>query len=103
MNKLLAAVVVATALGMAGTSANAGVFSDFSNRIKSNKSQTAAILNHQGPGGPGIVRQPKPAPNSLSYLGNKPYIDCLNIHNSFAKNDAQRKIASNICTQRYYY
>lgn len=97
MNKLLAAVIVAAALGLAGTSANAGAFTDII------KSQTSAILNHQGPGGPGIVRQPKPASGSLSYLSNKPYVDCLNIHNSFAKNDAQRKIAANICTQRYYY
>jgi hypothetical protein len=97
MNKLFAAIIIASAFGLTGTSANAGIFTDIV------KSQTSAIFKNQGSSAPAIQRQPKPAPGSLTYLGNKPYMDCLRGHYIFAKNDDQRRIASNICTQRYYY
>jgi hypothetical protein len=96
MNKLFAAVVIAAALGMAGTSANAGILDAVI------KSAPKPIID-RGSDGSVVKRQPKPAPGSYAYLGNKPYMECLRGKYVFARNDEERRMASNQCTKKYYY
>lgn len=93
MTKLLATVAVVAGLLAANTSANAGLF-DTVNALKTKMHEIQQPRTDP--------RQPMPAPGSLSYLGNKPYVQCLNVMNSFAKNEAQRAQAARECTARYY-
>jgi hypothetical protein len=90
MNKLFAAVVIAAALGMAGTSANAGIFSDVGKIVAKRADDTA--------------RQKKAAAGGqYGYFADKPYMGCIQYMGSISRNEAERKKGWNICNKNYGY
>jgi hypothetical protein len=92
MKNLLAAILVASAaLGMAGTSANAGIFSDAVKAVAAKRADDAARQRKAAAGG------------QYGYFADKPYMGCLQYMGSIARNEAERKKGWNICNKNYGY
>ena len=91
MNKLFTTIVVAAAVfGMAGTSANAGIFSDVAKSVAKRADDTA--------------RQKKAAAGGqYGYFADKPYMGCNKYMGTLAKNEAERAKGYNICNKNHGY
>ena len=92
MKNLLAAILVAaTALGMAGTSANAGIFTDVAKSVLSKQADDAARQRKAAAGG------------QYGYFADKPYMGCIKYMGSISRNEDERKKGYNICNKNYGY